>query len=372
MKYLKWFVQAKHDFKLKVADMANLLFICGSLNQTTQMHQIAQQLSEFACFYSPFYADGIEDFAARQGWLDRTALGGRHRQDTLQYLHEKKLPLDYRGVGRRYDLVVTCSDLILPGNIQHTRLVLIQEGITVPEGFNYQLVRNLNFLPRYIANTAATGLSDRYDLFCVASEGYRELFIHKGVRPEKIAVTGIPNFDNLLENTENSFPYHGHVLVATTPFRENMQFENRYAFLQRCVQIAGGRQLIFKLHPLENFERARREILRVAPQAFVFTSGNVNPMIANAAVVITQQSTCTYVALALHKEVYSQLDINELKRLMPLQNNGDSARRIATLCQKVIHTPMPVLEAIRKIPRTADKSTIGMNKIPRGRWETVE
>jgi hypothetical protein len=67
MNYLKCFVQAKHDFKFKVADMANRLFIFGSLNQTTQMHQIAQQLSEFECFYSPFYANGIEDFAARQG-----------------------------------------------------------------------------------------------------------------------------------------------------------------------------------------------------------------------------------------------------------------------------------------------------------------
>jgi hypothetical protein len=81
-------------------------------------------------------------------------------------------------VERRYDLVVTCSDLIVPRNIQHTRLVLVQEGITVPEGFNYQLVSNLIFLLRYIANIAVTGLSDRYDLFCVASEGYHELFIH--------------------------------------------------------------------------------------------------------------------------------------------------------------------------------------------------
>lgn len=87
-------------------------------------------------------------------------------------------------------------------------------------------------------------------------------------------------------------------------------------------------------------------------------------MIANAAVVITQQSTCTYVALALHKEVYSQLDINELKRLMPLQNNEGSDRRIATLCRKLIHTLMPVLEAIHKIPWTADKSADGTNKVP--------
>jgi len=346
--------------------MTNVLLICGSLNQTTQMHQVSQQLAEFQCYFSPFYADGIEDFAAQQGWLDRTALGGRHLTDTQAYLAENHLPVDYRGEGREYDLVVTCSDLIVPHNIRHKRLVLVQEGITVPERFSYHLVRNFNFMPRYIANTAATGLSDAYDLFCVASEGYRELFIHKGVRPEKIAVTGIPNFDNLTENIENKFPYHEHVLVATTPFRENMQFENRTAFLQRCVQLAAGRQLIFKLHPLEDAERARREILRMAPQALVLTSGNVNPMIANASVVITQQSTCTYVALALNKETYSQLDIHELERLMPLQNKGDSARRIAALCNQVIRTPMPVLESMRKIPKTATN----MKQVPKSRWET--
>lgn len=346
--------------------MTNVLFICGSLNQTTQMHQVAQQFTDFQSYFSPFYADGIEDFAARRGWLDRTALGGRHLADTRAYLAENHLPVDYRGMSRQYDLVVTCTDLIVPRNIRHKRLVLVQEGITTPEGFNYQLVRNFKFMPRYLANTAATGLSDAYDLFCVASEGYRELFIHKGVRPEKIAVTGIPNFDHLSENIENEFPYHGHVLVATTPFRENLQFENRSAFLQRCVQLAAGRQLIFKLHPLENAERARREILRVAPQALVLTSGNVNPMIANAAVVITQQSTCTYVALALHKETYSQLNIHELERLMPLQNKGDSARRIAALCNQVLRTPMSVLESLRKLPRAA----ANLKGTPKSHWET--
>jgi len=44
--------------------------------------------------------------------------------------------------------------------------------------------------------------------------------------------------------------------------------------------------------------------------------------------------TCTYVALVYTKEVYSQLDINELKRLMPLQNNEGSAA-VSQLCPKV-------------------------------------
>jgi hypothetical protein len=47
-----------------------------------------------------------------------------------------------------------------------------------------------------LAGTAATGLSDAYHAFCVASEGYRDFFIRKGARPEKIIITGIPNFDN--------------------------------------------------------------------------------------------------------------------------------------------------------------------------------
>jgi hypothetical protein len=347
----------------------NLLFICGSLNQTTQMHQISKQMGDYNCFFTPFYADGIEDFAARRGWMNSSILGGRHLKDTKAYLADHNLSVDYRGERRPYDLVVTCSDLIVPKNIRRKRLILVQEGITVPEGPAFHLVRTMKFLPRYLANTAATGLSDNYDLFCVASEGYRELFIRKGVRPEKIAVTGIPNFDHLIENLENTFPFRGYVLVATTPHREGMHYEDRPAFLRQCVQIADGRPLIFKLHPLENVERANREISRVAPDAMVLTDGNVNHMIANAESVITQKSTCTYVALALEKEVYTQLDLDELHRLMPIQNKGDSSRRIASLCHRILHTPMPVLETLRMVSRNRAKSPAWARRLPKGRWE---
>ena len=78
-------------------------------------------------------------------------------------------------------------------------------------------------------------------------------------------------------------------------------------------------------------------------------------MIANASVVITQQSTCTFVALALGREVYTNLDVNELKRLMPIQNGGMSAPKIAEISRRLLHTPMPVLERVRKGYRARPK-----------------
>jgi len=324
----------------------NILFICGSLNQTTQMHKIAHHLRDYNCFFTPYYADGLLDLAARAGWLDFTGLKGRHYEDTCHYLAQNGLSVDWRGQGHDYDMVVTCSDLIVQNNIRGKRLVLVQEGITEPEGLIYRLVRMFK-LPHYLANTATYGLSDAYDLFCVASRGYHDLFVRKGVRPEKIAVTGVPNFDDLEHARNNTFPYRDFVLVATTPLRESFRYDDRPAFLRQCVQIAEGRPLIFKLHPNENAARARREIEMYAPGSLVFTHGNVNHMIANAAVVITQQSSCTFVAVALGKEVYSKLDIDELKRLMPVQNNGMSAQYIAGICRHVLHTPMSELKQVR-------------------------
>lgn len=319
--------------------MKKILFICGSLNQTTQMHQIAQHLMDkYDCYFTPYYADGIEDFAARMGWLDFTVLGGRHRRETEAYLQRNRLRVDLRGEGHAYDLVFTCSDLIMPKNIRNTKVILVQEGITEPEGIVYQLVRRFG-LPRYLANTATSGLSHAYDLFCVASEGYAQHFIRKSVKPEKIAVTGIPNFDNMADLQKNEFPLHGYALAATSPLRETFRWDDRKKFIKRCVEIAGERNLIFKLHPLEHAPRAIREIGEHAPDAMIFTHGDVSHMIANAAVVITQQSTSTFVALALNKEVHTNLNAVELKRLLPIQNGGTSAAQIASLGMWILHLP---------------------------------
>ncbi|MBC7875737.1 MAG: hypothetical protein H7Y59_01085 [Anaerolineales bacterium] len=332
--------------------MSNILFICGSLNQTTQMHAIAHHLlKDHECYFTPYYADGFIDLFARLGWLNFTVLGGRHKHETEEYFRRNNLKVDTRGSARNYDLIVTCSDLLVQKNIRGKRTILIQEGITEPEGVLYQLVKWLK-LPRYLANTATSGLSDEYDIFCVASQGYAELFVRKGVREEKIAVTGIPNFDNVKNTQKNGFPFHRYVLAATSPLRETFRFDNRREFIRKCISLAGERTLVFKLHPSENAKRAISEIHEYAPGAIVYEHGDINQMIANADAVITQQSTCTFVAIALGKEVHTNLNIEELKQLMPIQNGGASAEYISQVCERILHTPIDLLQIKRKAART--------------------
>ena len=52
----------------------NILFIGGSLNQTTMLHKIAQHMDDYNCYFTPYYADGIEGLAARTGWRDFSVL----------------------------------------------------------------------------------------------------------------------------------------------------------------------------------------------------------------------------------------------------------------------------------------------------------
>jgi hypothetical protein len=240
----------------------------------------------------------------------------------------------------------------MPRNIRNTKVVVVQEGMTDPENFAYHLWKTFPFLPRWIASTATTGLSGMYDRFCVASEGYRDLFIRKGADPAKIVVTGIPNFDNCKEYLNNDFPHKHYVLVCTSDMRETYKYENRRKFIEKALRIANGRPLIFKLHPNENFERAKREINRYAPGALVFTGGNTEHMIANCDVLITRYSTTVYVGLALGKECYSDFDIEELKKLTPVQNNGTSAAAIADVCRQVLEaTPEERPHRVRRRPR---------------------
>ncbi|MEA5077770.1 MAG: hypothetical protein VB013_04295 [Anaerolineaceae bacterium] len=317
----------------------NILFIGGSLNQTTMMHQISSQLPEYRSYFSPFYADGLLNWAAKAGLLDHSILGGQHRKSTLEYLKRNHLRIDERGARRHYDLVVTGTDLIVPENIRKNRLALIQEGITEEEDFVYNLVRKLN-LPRFLANTAATGLSDAYDVFCVASHGYKQLFMRKGIDPAKIVVTGIPNFDHAAAYLNNPFPRRDYVLVATSSIRETGKFDDRDGFLRHARELAGGREVIFKLHPNEDHKRATQEIRRYFPNEPIYLTENINHLIANSSMMIAQNTSAIYIALALGKPVYSYIDTNYLRRLMPEQNGGRSKERIAEVLRHLIHTPI--------------------------------
>jgi hypothetical protein len=320
-----------------------ILFIGGSLNQTQMVHATAVHLqNDYDCYFTPFYADGLYDWLAKRGWLNFTVFGGRFRAMTDAYLAQNGLPVDYRGAQRGpYDLYVTTSDLIVPRHLRGQKVILIQEGMTDPENWQYHLVRRFR-LPRYLASTATNGLSQQYDYFCVASAGYRDFFAAKGIDPNKLIVTGIPNFDDCAKFLDNDFPHRGYVLVATSDARETFKRDDRAAFIRRAVGIANGRPLIFKLHPNEKSDRASAEIQAIAPHALILTQGEIGPMIANCDVLITQYSTVVYIGLALGKEVHSYFDIEVLRRLAPMQNGGASGRNIAAVCRALVEAqPMP-------------------------------
>jgi hypothetical protein len=235
---------------------------------------------------------------------------------------------------------------VVPKNVRGTKLLCVQEGILDPEDWQAWICRRLTFLPRWAAGTVMTGESFLYDRYCVASEGYREQFIARGADPEKIVVTGMPNFDDCRRYEKNDFPHHGFVLVCTSDTRETFKRDDRQALIGRALEIAAGRKLIFKLHPNEKRERATSEIHAIAPNALVFQGGSAEEMIANCEVLITQWSSTVFVGMALGKEVYSNFTMDELRRLAPVQNGGTAAMRIARVCRELVGEPRPRMRLI--------------------------
>lgn len=312
-----------------------ILYMCGSLNQTVMLHKISKCLPGHEHFFTAFYSDGVEKFFSKFGVLDFSVLGGKFKLLTENYLNRNNLSIDYEGKKNDYDLVVICSDLIVPKNIRNRKMVMVQEGMTDPENIFYHMVKKLK-IPRYFGGTAATGLSDYYTYLCVASEGYKNLFIRKGVKPEKIIVTGIPNFDNCALYMNNNFPYKNYTLVCSSDSRETHKYENRKKFILNAVKLSEGKQMIFKLHPNENVPRATREINKWAPGSIIFSSGKTDEMIANCDILITLYSTVVYVGLALGKKVYSVFKLEDLKKLLPIQNGGTSDRKIAEICLSLL------------------------------------
>ncbi|SDP30882.1 hypothetical protein SAMN05428975_1093 [Mucilaginibacter sp. OK268] len=316
--------------------MQKILFITGSVNQTSQMHQIANELPEFDCWFSQLFTDSyiLNLFINHTSLLNGTILSNYYRTNSEKYLHQHGLQIDYGARLNHYDLVVFCSDILVPRRMRKTKTVWVQEGMVDKYTLVSKLVKMLK-LPTFLCgNTSLNGSSNVCDVYCSASLGYRQYFIKNGTHSNKIAVTGMPNYDNLEQFLDNDFPHRDYVMVATTDMRETYRFENRPAFIKSAVKIANGRPLLFKLHPNENAERAEKEIRKHAPvDAMIFKSGNTNHMIANCCELITQYSTVVYTGIALGKKVHSWFDVDELKKLAPIQNGGISAQKIAQVCR---------------------------------------
>lgn len=323
-----------------------ILLICGTLNQTRAMLAVGSQLREHECHYTPFYCDGHLLRASQRGLLDFTVLAGPLRERSLALLRRHGVAIDDRGEGHDYDLVVTCTDLILQRNLAGTRIVLVQEGLTEPEGILFLLAKHAGW-PRFFANTAAFGLSDGYEAFCVASNGARAMFREKGVRDDKMIVTGIANFDHVDQYRSADFPRQGFVLVCTSNARETFKYDDRMQFLRHALRVAGTRPVIFKLHPAEQHDRATREILALAPGAVILRDGDTEAMIAKADAVIAQYSTVAFTAALLGKDVHSYIDPSHLRQVLPVQNGGASARHIADVCRAALEGGPGWLEAAR-------------------------
>lgn len=314
------------------------------MNQTIQMHQISRELPEYDCWFSHLFTDSpiINTALKHTTIINGSALGNNFKEKSESYLRSHNLQIDYRAEKHDYELVVFCSDLIIPKRMTSTKTIWIQEGMVDKFTVKSKVVKALG-LPLWLScDTSLNGSSNICDVYCTASPGYKNYFEASGTDAEKIIVTGMPNYDNLKQFTNNDFPYRDYVMVATTDMRETYRFENRPAFIKRAVAIANGRPMLFKLHPNEKFARAQREIRKYAPEGtLIFQAGNTNEMIANCEELITQYSTVVYTGIALGKKVHSYFDIDELHKLTPIQNGGTSARNIANVCRNFVEFKGP-------------------------------
>jgi hypothetical protein len=325
-----------------------VLFICGNRNHTTTMHAIARELSDCERWFTPYYCDEgtALDYMRRAHLLEFVALGHDFRRRCLAYLRQHELAIDLGGARGGYDLVVTCSDLIVPSNIAGIPLVGVQEGMIDPKLFWWKVMELLPWLvlPRWAAGTACTGLSRAYDAYCVASEGYRRDFIDRGAPAERLVTTGLPNFDSFASYVRPGHWIEGCVLACTSDGRETFRRDDRREFIHWALEIAGDRPLVFKFHPNERMNRAVAEVRRWAPRARALTSGSGEVLAANCHTLVTEWSTLAYVGLALSKPTYSYRDLEAHRAMMPDQN-GRSAQNIADVCREVMARRLTQREA---------------------------
>ena len=311
------------------------------MNQTTQMHQIAEELREYDCWFGQLFTDNplINALIRSTSLMDGTILAGRFKAVSEKYLAEHRLQMDYRAKKNDYDLVLYCADMFIPARLRGIKTVWVQEGMTDRYTLLSRVVRALRLPPILTGGTSLNGCSDLCDVYCAASEGYKTQFSSRGTSKDKIIVTGIPNYDHIAQYCCNDFPHRGYVMVATTDMRETGRFEDREVFIRKPIMIAGGRRLLFKLHPNERTGRAMAEIRRIAPPGtLIYADGNTNHMIANCAELVTQYSTVVYTGMVLGKKVHSYFDLGLLEALVPIQNGGRSAFNIANVCRNYLES----------------------------------
>lgn len=318
-----------------------VLFILGNHNHNTMLHQVARALPDVDARFTPFYVDrgSFLDVVRRARLLEWVPFGYKFREQCIAYCEANGLPLDVEGARGDYDLVVSCSDLVVQQNILGKRLVCVQEGMVDPKLFWYRMRERFPTLPRWAAGTACTGQSGLYDKYCVASAGYVDEFASRGAPRHRLVVTGLPRFDSFAAYVQKGHALEGHVLACTSDGRECLRPDDRQAFIKNVKSLAKGRPIAFKFHPNEKLDRATSEVRALIPEATFITEGHGEALAANCEVLVTEWSTLAFVGLALGKETHSYRSLDELRALLPEQN-GRAAENIANVCREQLGLPL--------------------------------
>ena len=204
--------------------------------------------------FTPYYCDGLLSAARRAGLAEFTVAGEKLRRRCLAYLGAKGCPSTTAGRARR---LRPGGHLLRPrgasGTSRGRRVVWSRRGSSIPEAWPTGSGGRFRFLPRWLAGTATTGLSLAYDRFCVASEGYRDHFVARGVPRGALVVTGIPNFDDCRRYLQQRLPAPRlRARLHLGRARDLEAATTAAPSCGACSRSRRGRPLIFKLHPNEN------------------------------------------------------------------------------------------------------------------------
>ena len=63
-----------------------ILFICGSVNQTTMLHAISSYLKDYNSYFTPYYTNGLLKLPLWLGLLNFSVLGGKLKKLTENYI----------------------------------------------------------------------------------------------------------------------------------------------------------------------------------------------------------------------------------------------------------------------------------------------
>ena len=150
-----------------------ILFLTGSMNQTLQMEAISKFLPEFDCVFSQLYAcNKMIAQAIKWGVLNTTILGNPLRRIAENYLIQNGYNLDYQAQLNTYDLVVYCSDILMPGNLKGIKSIWVQEGMIDPYTLLSRMVQKLGLPGYWSMGTSLNGTSNICDIYCTASPPY--------------------------------------------------------------------------------------------------------------------------------------------------------------------------------------------------------